>query len=248
MRPRIAVSEPGHETPAPSAAQKVPKEESITPTAYLRRFSGTCVERPVHEHAQQRDQDHRAGRAYSREGYVLRSGPEGHHDKHHLEPFEQHPLERQGEGVPVQPGPHLARLRLRRLQFLLIRCRLVVQCLIAAGPQNCLPQPLQAKHEEQRTHHQAEAIDRDDGERRPQYATDHGEHHQRAAHTNQSRPPPAGHARRQHDGERFYPLHAGGQKTRQNQKTGRSFDSHSAGSAGTVIDRIPLHSSTCRNA
>ena len=34
---------PGHLTPMPSPAKKVPKEVSMIPTTYLRTFSGTCV-------------------------------------------------------------------------------------------------------------------------------------------------------------------------------------------------------------
>src|SRR6266852_4846413 len=41
MMPRIATSEPGHATPAPSPPQKMPKLESRTPTTNLSVFSGT---------------------------------------------------------------------------------------------------------------------------------------------------------------------------------------------------------------
>ena len=41
--PGIARSDPGHVTPAPSAAQNVPNEVSSNPTTNLSRFSGTRV-------------------------------------------------------------------------------------------------------------------------------------------------------------------------------------------------------------
>src|SRR2546430_1508575 len=41
--PRIAAKSSGHEMPIPSAAQKVPRLESSTPTTYFMRFSGTRV-------------------------------------------------------------------------------------------------------------------------------------------------------------------------------------------------------------
>src|SRR2546423_8125574 len=43
-RPRIATSWPGHTTPAPSAAQKVPNDESSKPTTNLSGFSGTRLQ------------------------------------------------------------------------------------------------------------------------------------------------------------------------------------------------------------
>ena len=107
--PRIAASEPGQSAPAPSAAQKVPKVVSITPTANFTVFSGTAASGARTSDAGSRDDGERGGCAGGRERNAPLRAAERQHDERHLEPFEQDALEGEHEPVEVEARAELDR-------------------------------------------------------------------------------------------------------------------------------------------
>ncbi len=73
--------------------------------------------------------------------------PQGNDDESDLEAFEQHPFERDDEGVPVDPGPVAGGSPCGA--FALGKGRIfVAQCLETAGTQDRLAEPLQAEDEQ----------------------------------------------------------------------------------------------------
>ena len=160
-RPSSASSSPGQSTPAPSAAQKVPKVVSSRPTANLIVFSGTRA-RAARARAPRRPRRRTSAAPAAGRGEPetpLRA-PERDHDEGDLEALEQHALERDREPVPVHP--ERARLFAAAAASLALRAKdllLVVQRLVAARAQDRLPQPLQPEAEQERADDEPERVD-----------------------------------------------------------------------------------------
>ena len=138
-------------------------------------------------------------------------GTEGNDDERHLEALEQHTLEGDRERVGVKPraraadgaggGP------------LLLECRLlVVERLVAAGPQDRLSQPLQPEDQQQAADDDAKPLDRDGGHGRAEHGHDDRERERRGRHAPERRAPPARHADGQHDREGLDRLHRAGEE------------------------------------
>ena len=99
---------------------------------------------------------------------------------------------------------------------------LVMRILVAARPQDRLAEPGQAEHQEQRSHHHAQRVDRDvaderdaDGEHQD------AEHRQRGRGPLECRTPAAAHAGRHHDGQGLDHLHQAGGEHRHDEDEGR---------------------------
>ena len=139
-------SSPGQCAPAPSAAQKVPKVVSITPTANFIVFSGTRgsgarTSTPTTATSNERD----AGAERRERDAALRAA-ERQDDERDLEAFEQDALEREREAVPVEPGALLVRGAARALPSPPRRSpSSSCERLVAARAQDRLAQPLQPK-------------------------------------------------------------------------------------------------------
>src|SRR5579859_201115 len=69
--------------------------------AVLEGVFGHAAEGPMHDKADAQHQHQRDGRAQRRQGHLIGGGPKGDDDKDNLQPFEQHALKAEGEGVPV---------------------------------------------------------------------------------------------------------------------------------------------------
>ena len=101
---------------------------------------------------------------------------EGQRDEHDLETLEHHALERQGERVPVgDHAPPLGRRLTGRPPPRRVDQRLVVQGLVAAGPQDRLAQPLQAEDQQQAADDQPQARRGTADRAGPSAGDDHGE-------------------------------------------------------------------------
>ena len=143
------------------------------------------------------------------------------HNKRNLKSFQEHAFERQRKAIPIHAHASDGASR-ARLGDLLLECGVfVVQRLVAAGAQDGLTQPLQAKSEQQQTDNHAQDFDRNDGQRRSERRDDQREREQRGADADQRRAPTARHADGQHDRERLDHLDRRGQK-------GREYQEHSA--------------------
>ena len=109
-------------------------------------------------HARERAMDGDSDREHERErrlhpptagAPVGRARSEAHDDEHDLEPFEQHALERDREGVPVETQAEVAGGVVRGFRLRHEGLVLVVQSEAAAAAQNRLAQPLQPEGQEQ---------------------------------------------------------------------------------------------------
>ena len=122
-----------------------------------------------------RDEDDRSGGADRGERDRSLRAPERQDDERNFEPFEQHPLERHGECVPVEACTRFVS-GCARFGDLVRECLLfVVQRLVPARAQDCFPQPLQTEHEQQSADDKAQRVDRDHRERRTERGDDRSE-------------------------------------------------------------------------
>ena len=147
--PTSAASPPGQCAPAPSADQKIPNVVSMTPTANFIVFSGTRERRPC-EHTNDRDQRHCGLLPRRPAGSTPACSAERQDDERHLEPLQEHALEREGEAVPIEPGALVTRSGFGLRSSSREDRVLVVQRLEAARAQDRLAQPLEAEDEQQR--------------------------------------------------------------------------------------------------
>ena len=128
---------------------------------------------------------------------------EGHDDERDLEALEQHPLERDGERVPVHSRRRFAS-RGACLCALALECdTLVVERQVAARAQDRLAEPLQTERQQQRTDDEAERVDRNVGQRGPESRHDRSQHHGGGADTDQRRAPASNDADGEHDRQRL---------------------------------------------
>ena len=185
------------------------------PDDVLQRVLGDLGQRPVEGRAGGQHDHGRDERGTDGDRHVAGAEAERDHDEDDLDPLEEHALERDDEGEPVQAEPALGRRlpggRRRGAELLL----LVVQALEAARAQHRLAQPLEAEDEHQPTDQQ---LERRLGQPRGQRVAGHGgEHREREQGRDDSghrRAPPTGEADRQHDGQGLDQLDDGGDEDR----------------------------------
>ena len=170
---RIAASDPGQLTPAPSPPQKMPKLVRSSPTANLMVFSGTrsSGDRTAIPATTTSATAAECGRGRECDPGLGCSKRDD--DEHDLEPFEQHALECDGERVPVHPGRCPTTHPGRLLALGSERGTLVVQRLVATRAEDRLAQPLQTEHQQQRADDEPECVDREQAKRRTEHRHDH---------------------------------------------------------------------------
>ena len=152
--------------PAPSPAQKIPNVVSITPTAYFIVFSGTrlsgrCTTRPTASTTTN-------AAAPIAASATLCCAAERDDDERHLEPFEEHAFERDGERVPVDAFV-IARRGQRGQTFLLEDGVFVVQRLEAARAQDGFAQPLEPEDQQQLAIEKGQLVNRNPQKPRPKW-------------------------------------------------------------------------------
>ena len=195
-RPSSASSSPGQSTPAPSAAQKMPKVVSSRPTANLIAFSGTRSSGARTSTPRRRRPRAPPPRRPTAEPKRPWAAPKRDDDEGDLEALEQDALERDRERVPVEPG-RSARPAARGLLALLAEgLLLVVQRLVAARAQDRLAQPLQPEDEQQRADDQPQRVDRDSAAAPGRARRQRRERERRCGDADQRRAPAAYDARR----------------------------------------------------
>ena len=177
-------------------------------------------QRGANEHPGTRDHDERRRRPARGERDAPLRAAERQHDEGHLQPLEQHPLEREHEPVEVEARAHLDVRSPRLLELVRERGLLVVQRLEAARAQDRLPQPLQSEGEQQPADDQPQPVQRDQRQRRTERRHDHREHDGRRGSAGERRPPAARQTRSEHDRQRFDHLDRAGQEGRENEEDG----------------------------
>ena len=134
---------PGQSAPAPSVDQKIPNVVSMIPDGELDRVFGHARKRRTQRDSDGDDEHERCGRTERRERDASLGAPERQDDERHLEPLEEHALERQREAVRVDAVAYASGLRSRLVELLSEDRVLVVQRLVPARAQDRLAQPLQ---------------------------------------------------------------------------------------------------------
>src|SRR6266568_84200 len=189
-RARIAASPPGHATPSPSTAQKVPKLDSSVPTRSCRALRGIRSTIP-RASSPAPTMTPEAAAAEDRGGKCLRGRAEADDDQRDFEALEQHTLERQDERGPVHamagdavggrgPRAHAAET-------------------VGADSADPLAEPLQAEHQEQRADRKPQRADRHERQRRAERQDEHREDGQAGSGAKPGRPPAANGADADHD-------------------------------------------------
>src|SRR4051794_12098045 len=197
-------SAPGQVTPRPSPAQKVPKPHSSTPTANFSAFSGTrasgrCSARPSSTTSR------RAAKAPRLAGSSRPwpAAPTATTMNTTSMPSSVTILNAVATPIPSQPpAARRPAAAAQRLGLAGEGGRLVVGGDDAGGAQDGLPQPAQAKEEDQRPDRELDRAERDAGEGRPERQDEGRQHGQGQAGAGQRRAPAAHRADREDDGER----------------------------------------------
>ena len=161
-----ARSPPGQSAPAPSAAQNIPNEQSITPTANFIVFSGTRASgarsaSPRARHGEDRDRRGRRGEADMR----CWLAPKVSTMKATSRPSSSTPL-KAIETRRCRTPPRIGGELVGRLRLFAVDRELVVLRLHSAGAQDRLAQPLQAEVQQQPADEHAQHADRQRRERR----------------------------------------------------------------------------------
>src|SRR5262249_47259322 len=184
----------------------------------LHRVLGNARERSAYREADSGDEHERGCSADRGERDRALRAAEGEDDEHDLEPLEQHALEREREPVPVHAGPLHVFGTARLLELAREDRILVMERLVAARAQDRLAQPLQPEDEQERTDDEAQRLDRDHRERRPERHDDDREHDRRRAEPCERGAPPARESRGEDDRERLHELDAAREEGRDNAK------------------------------
>ena len=171
----------------------------------------------MHGDSGHHDREHGDAGGHRCQADVVLVGPEREHDEHDLEPLEQHALERNREGVGIEPGTVDAPRRAGGRELLLVRLALIVERLQPGGAQDRLAKPLQAEDQQQRPDDQPQHVDRQRGQRRPERGHKRRQRDDCRACPVQRRGPAAGGADCEHDRQRLDRLYGAGDEHRQSE-------------------------------
>ena len=165
--------------------------------AELHRVLGHPREGLVDDHRGDEHYNQRSRGADRRQADVALRAAKGHDDERHFEAFEEDPLERDRERVPVVAGFGSSGLELGHLGP--IDRILVVQSLQAAGSEDRLAQPLEPEEQEQRADDESQRVDRELRERRAEHGDDDRQGTERGSDAPPGRPPSPSDADGEHD-------------------------------------------------
>ena len=236
-------SSPGQSAPAPSAPQKQPKLVSSRPTANLIVFSGTRCSGP----RASTPATTTTTSATTAPTIATSSRPCALPNvitmKTTSSPSSRTPLKAIVKEYQSSPARRSLARRLGLGPLALERLVLVVQRLVAARAQDRLAQPLQPEDEQEAADEQAQVVDRDLLQRRPERGGEHGQHDRRRAHADQRRAPAAHRADAEHDRQRLDHLDRAGEEGSEADEDGGGVH---AGQIGCWIGTPPAFAGASR--